>query len=225
MVSARDCPVTATMPSRNASIGPCPCPSVESRWSRTPLPHHRCCLLCVRGPPQHSAPQRDKVRRAVIHAGCTPLASPSQAQRMVSRSEYLCIALWERSSASVADRARIGWKRAVVRTVVPACRTSQEHQLPLSTCHVRSDPWTTWSTTGPDCTVAPPPWRPASRQPRAGTPTTPPCQANQAAASTGVGWPPRSDTRDSANADPLAQAGLAVAAVTGTAGPAGTAAG
>jgi hypothetical protein len=118
-----------------------------------------------------------------------------------------------------------GWKRHAVRTVVPACRTSQEHQLPLSTCHVQSGPWTTWSTIGPDRTVAPRPWRPTSRQPRAGTPATPPCRANQAAAATGVGWPPRSDTRDSANADPFAQAGPAVAAVTWTAGPAGAAAG
>jgi hypothetical protein len=99
----------------------------------------------------------------------------------------------------------------------PHRRTSQGHQLPLSTCHVRSGPWTTWSVTGPDRTVAPRPWRPASRQPRSGTPATPPCRANQAAAATGAGWPPRSDTRDSANADPLAQADLAVAAVTGVA--------
>ena len=118
-----------------------------------------------------------------------------------------------------------GWERDAVRTAVPTCRTSQEHQLPLSTCHVRSGPWTTWSLTGPDWTVAPRPWRPTSSQPRAGTPTTPPCWANQAAAATGVGWPPRSDTSDSANADPFAQAGLVVAAVTGTAGPAGAAAG
>jgi hypothetical protein len=87
--------------------------------------------------------------------------------------------------------------------VVPACRTSQEHQLPLSTCHVRSGPWTTWRVTGPDRTVTPRPWRPATRQPRAGTPATPPCRANQAAAATGAGWPSRSDTRDNANADPL----------------------
>jgi hypothetical protein len=31
-----------------------------------------------------------------------------------------------------------GWERDAVRTAVPTCRTSQEHQLPLSTCHVRS---------------------------------------------------------------------------------------
>jgi hypothetical protein len=48
---------------------------------------------------------------------------------------------------------------------------------------------------------------------RAGIPATPPCRANQAAAATGAGWPPVPDTRDSANADPLAQAGLAVAGV------------
>ena len=84
--------------------------------------------------------------------------------------------------------------------------------MPLSTCHVRSGPWTTWRVTGPDRTVAPWSWRPASRQFRSGTPVTLPCRANQAAAATGVGWPPRSDTRDSANADPLAQADLAVAA-------------
>ena len=106
-----------------------------------------------------------------------------------------------------------GWKRTAVRTAVPAYRTGQEHQLPLSTCHVRSGPWTAWSVTGPDRTVASRPWRLACRQPRAGTPATLPCRANQAAAATGVGWPPRSDTRDSANADPLAQAGLTVAAV------------
>lgn len=70
--------------------------------------------------------------------------------------------------------------------------------------------------TGPDRTVASRPWR-LARQPRAGIPATPPCRANQAAAATGVGWPPRSDTRDSANADPLAQADLAVAAVAGAA--------
>ena len=45
----------------------------------------------------------------------------------------------------------------------------------------------------------------------------PPCRANQAAAATGVGWPPRSETRDSAKADPLAQPDLAVAAGTGAA--------
>src|SRR5207342_1051146 len=113
----------------------------------------------------------------------------------------------------VPPTERIGWKRTAVRTVLPACRTSQEHQLPLSTCHVRSGPWTTWSVTGPDRTAAPRPWRLASRQPRAGTPATPPCRANQAAASTGAGWPPRSDTRDNANADPLGQVELAGAAV------------
>jgi hypothetical protein len=94
-----------------------------------------------------------------------------------------------------------GWKRTAVRTVVSAYHASQGHQLPLSTCHVRSGPWTAWSVTGPDRTVASRPWRLACRQSRAGTPATPPCRANQAAAATGVGWPPRSDTRDSANAD------------------------
>ena len=91
----------------------------------------------------------------------------------------------------------------------------QEHQLPPSTCHVRSGPWTTWRVTGPDRTVAPSPWRPTSRQPWAGMIATPPCRANQAAAATGVGWPPRPDARDSENAEPLAQAHLAVAVVTG----------
>ena len=108
-----------------------------------------------------------------------------------------------------------GWKRTAVRAVVSAYRTSQEHQLPLPTCHVRSGPWTAWSVTGPDRAVASRPWRLACRQPRAGTPATPPCRANQAAAATGVGWPPRPDTRDSANADPLARAGLAAAGVAG----------
>src|SRR5947207_8005412 len=103
-------------------------------------------------------------------------------------------------------------ERAAVRAVVLAYRLRQEHQLPLSTCHVRSGPWTTWRVTGPDRTVAPWPWRSASRQLRSGTPVTLPCRANQAAAATGVGWPPRSDTRDSANADPLAQADFAAAA-------------
>jgi hypothetical protein len=46
----------------------------------------------------------------------------------------------------------------------------------------------------------------------------PPCRANQAAAATGVGWPPRSDTRDSSNADPLTQADLAVASVAAVTG-------
>jgi hypothetical protein len=49
-------------------------------------------------------------------------------------------------------------------------------------------------------------------------PVMPPCRANQAAAAIGVGWPPRSDTRDSAKADPLVQAGVAAATVTGVAG-------
>ena len=111
----------------------------------------------------------------------------------------------------------MGWKRTAVRIVVSAYDAGQEHQLPLSTCHVRSGPWTAWSVTGPDRTVASRPWRLACRQPRAGTPATPPCRANQAAAATGAGWPARSDTRDSANAGPLAQAGLAVAAVAGAA--------
>ena len=66
-------------------------------------------------------------------------------------------------TAYAADRARIGGKRTAVRSVVPACHTRQEHQLPLSTCQVRSGPWTTWSVTGPDRTVAPRLWRPGSR--------------------------------------------------------------
>src|SRR5690242_16476711 len=119
----------------------------------------------------------------------------------------------------------MGWKRTAIRTVVPTYHASQEHQLPLSTCHVRSGPWTAWSVTGPDRTVASWPWRLSCYQPRAGTPATPPCRANQAAAATGVGWPPRPDTRDSANADPLAQADLAVTAVTGVTRAAGAAAG
>ena len=60
--------------------------------------------------------------------------------------------------------------------------------------------------TEPDWTVAPLAVLPVSRQPTAGTPGTPPWRANQAAAAIGVGWPPRSDTSDSANADPAAQA-------------------
>jgi hypothetical protein len=31
-----------------------------------------------------------------------------------------------------------GWKRTAVRTVLATCRTCQEHQLPLSACHVRA---------------------------------------------------------------------------------------
>ena len=60
--------------------------------------------------------------------------------------------------------------------------------------------------TEPDWTVAPLAVLPVSRQPTAGIPDTPPCRANQAAAAIGVGWPPRSDTSDRANADPAAQA-------------------
>jgi hypothetical protein len=60
--------------------------------------------------------------------------------------------------------------------------------------------------TEPDWTVAPLAVLPVSRQPTAGIPGTPPCRANQAAAAIGVGWPPRSDTSDRANADPAAQA-------------------
>jgi len=41
--------------------------------------------------------------------------------------------------------------------VPPGCGTRQEHQLPLSTCHVRPGPWTTWSVTEPDRTAAPRP--------------------------------------------------------------------
>ena len=59
--------------------------------------------------------------------------------------------------------------------------------------------------TEPDWTVAPLALLPVSRQPTAGTPGTPPWRENQAAAAIGVGWPPRSDTSDRANADPAAQ--------------------
>ena len=114
----------------------------------------------------------------------------------------------ERAQTAKPDDTITGFPGAAGVVARDSC-TSQEHQLPLSTCHVPSGPWTTWSVTGPDRTVAPRPWRPATRQPRAGTPATPPCRANQAAAAIGAGWPPRSDTRDNANADPLGQADLA----------------
>ena len=146
-------------------------------------------------------------------------ALPSATSNPSRSARHRC-----RSAAKIKARTLIcrrlsgsGGNALPPRAVLPARRTSQEHQLPLSTCHVRSGPWTTWSVTGPDRTVAPRPWRLASRQPRAGTPATPPWRANQAAAATGAGWPPRSDTRDNANADPLGQAELAGAAVTGTA--------
>ncbi|HLK78648.1 MAG TPA: hypothetical protein VKU77_33985 [Streptosporangiaceae bacterium] len=60
--------------------------------------------------------------------------------------------------------------------------------------------------TEPDRTVAPLAVLPVSRQPTVGMPGTPPWRENQAAAAIGVGWPPRSDTSDRANADPAAQA-------------------
>lgn len=59
--------------------------------------------------------------------------------------------------------------------------------------------------TEPDWTVAPLAVLPVSRQPTAGMLGTPPWRANQVAAAIGVGWPPRSDTSDRANADPAAQ--------------------
>ena len=143
------------------------------------------------------------------------LASPVSVQRAERQAEICIVAARRARTILPPTEHGWGWKRTAVRTVVSAYHASQEHQLPLSTCHVRSGPWTAWSVTGPDRTVASRPWRLACRQPRAGIPATPPCRANQAAAATGVGWPPRSDTRDSANADPLAQADLAVAAVVG----------
>jgi hypothetical protein len=60
--------------------------------------------------------------------------------------------------------------------------------------------------TGPDTTNALWPSRLISRHPPLGIPGTPPWRASHWAARTGVGCPPRSDTRESANPDPPAHA-------------------
>jgi hypothetical protein len=78
---------------------------------------------------------------------------------------------------------------------------------------ITSGPWRTCSVTGPDRGVAQRPWRPNSRQ--SGMSAMPPCRragASQAVAATGAGCSPGPDSRESANAEPLAQPELAMAA-------------
>jgi hypothetical protein len=77
----------------------------------------------------------------------------------------------------------------------------------------------TWSTTAPDRTEASAsPWL-TSCQPSRGIPAIPPCRASHSAAAAGVGWPPRSDAKVSANPEQVDGDGCAAAAADAAAGP------
>ena len=56
-------------------------------------------------------------------------------------------------------RSAVRRKRRTRVYAVQVGRTGHGHRLPLSTCHVRSGPWTTWRVTAPDSSVAPLPMR------------------------------------------------------------------